>query len=343
MRILIAYPGPTHSTYDVAAGYEKALRALGHTVYGYPYHKWLNFYGESLKHWEGIYPGYVHNSGDTSLHSSEKLIIAACEFVPEAVLIVSGTVLHAHAYTLLHNLNLPILLLLTESPYEDKTQQKIVDGGGLFHAFTNERLSVERLGANGVPVSYLPHSYDPEIHRPIETTDEHASDVFFHGTLWSERAELFEPLQRLPYDVRFSGVSAARMRDSEGALVDNVDMAKLYNGAAICLNHHRTTKSMAVEDHIELCEASSIGPRAYEIAACGAFQLCDDTRTELWEVFGHSVPTYTDADDLVARIEYFMSQPLERQRLADLARLRVQGCTFENRAIEFIEPILRRL
>ena len=343
MRILIAYPGPTHSTYDVTAGYEKALRALGHTVYGYPYHKWLNFYGISLKHWEEVYPGYVHNSNDTALHSSEKLIIAACEFVPEVVLIVSGTVLHAHAYKLLHNLNLPILLLLTESPYEDAVQAKIVDGGKPFHTFTNERLSVERLSVNGASVSYLPHSYDPDVHRPMETNSEHASDVFFHGTLWAERAELFNPLQRLPYNVRFSGVSVARMKDGEGALIDNENMAKLYNGAAICLNHHRTTKLLAEGEHIESGEAQSIGPRAYEIAACGAFQLCDDTRPELWEVFGHSVPTYTDAADLVTRIEYFMGQPLERRRMADLARLRVQGCTFENRVQEFIEPVLRRL
>ncbi len=338
MRILIAYPGPTHSTFDVAAGYEKALAALGHTVYGFPYQSWLGFYGVALEHWETVNPKYQRSLGDVSLHSSEKLIIAACVFVPEVVLIVSGTALHAHAYRLLHNLGLPVALLLTESPYEDEIQKKFIEQGRVAHAFTNERQSVEWLSESGAPVTYLPHSYDPDVHKPIETNGEHASDVFFHGTLWPERTQLFGQLGGLPYDIRLSGIKVAQPRD-DGTLVDNANLARLYNGAAICLNHHRTT-TRKLGEHIEPFAASSIGPRAYEIAACGGFQLCDDTRPELWEVFGESVPTYASADDLAERIKHFMTRPEKRRTLADLARLRVQGCTFEQRARDIVEPIL---
>jgi hypothetical protein len=340
MRILIAYPGPTHSTYDVAAGYEKALRQLGHDVYGFPYHKWFGFYDAALTHWAERTEQYEKSQNDVVLHSSEKLVVAAVEFRPDVILVVSGSALHRHAYDLLHGL-VPVVLLLTESPYEDSAQARIIEQGHVAHAFTNERLSVDRLGETGVSVTYFPHSFDPDVHRPTRQNGDGA-DVFFHGTLWPERTQLFDEIEsRLPgVNLRLSGISIEPHGD--GALVDNGDLAKMYGAAKICLNHHRRFASKPGE-YIPAQSAHSIGPRAYEIAACGAFQLCDDMRPELWEVFGHSVPTYTDAADLVARIEYFIDRPDERRELADLARERVQDCTFVRRAQEIVEPVLRRL
>ena len=341
MRILIAYPGPTHSTFDVAAGYEKALRNLGHIVYGYPYHKWLNFYGEVLLHWESLHEQYQVDRNDVVLHSSLHLVIAAVEFVPDVVIIVSGSALHKHAYDLLARMNLPLVLLLTESPYEDDMQAQILELAHIAHAFTNECLSVERLTETGVPVTYLPHSFDPEIHKPIDVNGEYQSDVFFHGTLWPERSRLLDSLAGLPFNLRVTGLDLGEPVDGKH-LIDNDELARWYNGAKICLNHHRTFRKQ-LGDNIGADEAISIGPRAYEIAACGAFQLCDVGRQELYSVFGGSVPTYKDAEDLNAKVSYYMGRPDARRDLAELARLRVQGCTFEDRAREIVEPILRRL
>jgi len=340
VRILIAYPGAIHSTYDVAAGYEKALRAIGHDVYGYPYHKWLGFYADTLKYWEEHNEQYTFTMDDVALQAANHLVIAAVDFEPDVVLIISGSALHRRAYDLLHKMCLPLVLLLTESPYEDEIQSKIVDQGHIAHAFTNEIYSVEPLSVNGASVSYLPHSFDPDVHKPMDVNGEHASDVFFHGTLWVERARLIEELLGMDIDLCVSGISMADVQ--RGELVDNDKLAQMYNGAKICLNHHRTTKREA-GDTIASNAAASIGPRAYEIAACGAFQLCDDTRPELRAIFGHAVPTYQNAADLRARIEYFLDRPNERRELADMARERVQDCSFMHRVIEFVEPIFRRI
>ena len=56
MKILLTYPGPRHSTYDVARGYEKALRGLGHEVDAFPYHHYLDFYGVALEAWREKHP-----------------------------------------------------------------------------------------------------------------------------------------------------------------------------------------------------------------------------------------------------------------------------------------------
>lgn len=341
MRILIAYPGPTHSTFDVAAGYEKALRNLGHVVYGYPYHKWLGFYGETLLHWEQFNEQYKMNRNDVVLHSSLHLVIAVLEFVPDVVVIVSGSALHKHAFDLMHRLSLPLVMLLTESPYEDELQSKIITQANIAHAFTNESMSVARLSETGVPITYLPHSFDPDVHKPTDVNGEYQSDVFFHGTLWPERSRLLKGLANLPFDLRVTGLDLTEPADGEH-LIDNAELARWYSGAKICLNHHRTFKTQLGDD-IGSTEAISIGPRAYEIAACGAFQLCDGRRPELNAVFGASVPTYEDADDLKNKIVHYMANPKDRQDSAKLAQMRVQSCTFENRAREIVEPIFREV
>jgi len=95
--------------------------------------------------------------------------------------------------------------------------------------------------------------------------------------------------------------------------------------------------------YLDRHEAQSLGPRAYEIAACGAFQLCDDKRTELWSVFGDSVATYSDADDLRDQVTYYLKHDRERQEMAQEARARVEGCTFQDRAREIVIPALKTI
>jgi spore maturation protein CgeB len=95
------------------------------------------------------------------------------------------------------------------------------------------------------------------------------------------------------------------------------------------------------EVHVE--EAYSLGPRAFEIAACGAFQLCDDTRAELDEIFKGSVPTYSGPDELRAKAQYFMTHDQDRRDLAWESYQRVQGCAFVNRAQEIVLPALERI
>src|SRR4030065_2941425 len=90
-------------------------------------------------------------------------------------------------------------------------------------------------------------------------------------------------------------------------LLEHAELVRNYCGTKIRLNHRRTIvgKDSAGEElHID--EAHSLGPRAYEIAACGAFQLCDGTRPELQETVGDSVATYKDGQERLAKDEYYL-------------------------------------
>lgn len=355
MKILLIYPGHQTSTIDVATGYEQALMRLGHQVKAYDYHNALTFYRMAFASWVKANPGAkMHKNADFVL-ASEHVAIEALDFAPDVVLIVTGTALHRRAFELLHCLSLPLALLLTESPYSDEVQSVIMTKGHISVAFANDQSSVIPLTeASGVKTVYLPHSYNPDVHRIRGAIRGYETDVFFHGTMFPERVEMLEPLLDLPYDVHVGGpdpsftIEGLTDEEVEDALdehgehyIDNHEMSYYYNGTNIAVNNHRTFIGVLDgERHISNGAAYSIGPRTYEIAACGAFQLCDDTRPELQEVFGDSVAVYSDRDDLIQKICYFLNHEDERQEMAQNAFERVRDCTFERRAEQILIPTL---
>jgi spore maturation protein CgeB len=265
------------------------------------------------------------------------------------VLIVCGMALHRRAYELIHRLGVPMVLLLTESPYDDQDQAVIMHKGHASAAFTNDLRSVETLREmSGVHTVYLPHAYDPEVHHPGVVGSQWHSDVFFHGTMFPERQAMFDGLNGREGviidgpDPTFKVEDWDEVDEMLEKMMPNAELAQYYRGAKIALNYHRTVIGATDEglQHIGNGAAYSIGPRAYEIAACGAFQLCDDTRPELKEVFGDSVATYRDKQELEDQIDYYLRDESERLRMAQEALERVQGCTFEARAREIVIPTL---
>jgi len=341
MKIMIIYPGAEWSPFDVAEGYKTALTALGHEVRPYNYHTEYR-YQKRFLNWLTVHEGMQFPPDAAAVRSTRAAIADIVEFVPDALLIVTGLGWHRWGYELTLKLGIPMALILTESPYMDTEQAVIAEKGNISAVFTNDRVSVSVY--QGIcPTYYLPHSFDPARHYPHEVGPEYKRDVFFWGTLWEERRELLDALDLSRYHARVGGAYTNPDRPDVliGEVMENSEMVYWYSGAKIALNHHRRDKFGG--GLIQTGEAYSLGPRAFEIAAIGTFQLCDDTRPELRDVFGDSVATYHDAADLQAKIDYYLAHETERQEMADEARRRVQACSFEARAREIVIPALERL
>jgi len=341
-RVLIAYPGPTHSTYDVARGYDGALRREGFDVRSFQYHNYISFYTAAIRACEerGILGGYQPEHWEPFLLASERLALHVLDTVPDVVLIIAGGALHKRAHEIIRKLNVPMILLCTESPYQDEFQAKIIAQGHVAAALTNERASVDVLHeATGVPVRYLPHSYDPTRHMPGPAVDGMRSSVFFHGTLWPERDRLLDAVRDIE-GARVTGYTLDTP-DSDKDIVTNDDMARFYHSADVCISHHRRMR-MEPGDEIGEGDAYSLGPRAFEIAACGAFQI-SDFRPELAEVFGGSVPVYNSPRQLRELAEWYLAHPAERERLALEQYAAVAPCSFDNRAREIVAPLIEEV
>jgi len=345
MRILLSYPGHSISTFDVAHGWDMALKKLGHEVFVLNYEHNVPFYGAVIDYWKERNETFQPTMRDVFWLASQDLICKVVECLPlDFALIVTGLLHHPRAFQLIRKLGIPTVLLFTESPYNDDMPTELLPLPDV--VFTNERNSVDKFRKVNPRSYYMPHSYDPESHKPpfagiVEVLgSEYEHDVFFLGTMYDERQALFDELrQHYLGDMDIIGTKLGRKGEMPGAIA-NSDLINHYWGTKIALTPNRTTAGYFDKTQID-SEAYSLGPRIYELAACGTFQLTDSGRAELLDVFGDTIPVYQNGEHLAQLIRTFLEYPRWRQELAERARIQVKPCTFENRAQEILFPTLQ--
>lgn len=299
MRILVGYPPSDFSVGDMVRGYLRAFRAAGHEVTEYV---------------------PVKTDMPRKRIVAEQLFLQALYCHADLVVLVCGIAFDPLVLQLLKRVGIPAVALHTESPYEDDVQVPWAAHCPTMVNCTHEKVSADRHGW-----FYLPHAFDPAFHAPVAPDPDEACDVLLIATGWQSRIDLLEQIDWTGIRLCLRG-TWTRMRPEsplrpfyrQGSVL-NVETPRLYASAAICLNLHRGDP-----------DAVSLNPRAYELAACGAFQISDD-RAESRRVFGPRVPIFRTPQELSTLIRYYLDRPDERRAMADVARQEVRGETFDAR------------
>ncbi len=114
------------------------------------------------------------------------------------------------------------------------------------------------------------------------------------------------------------------------SMLDNAFTARVYRGAAIGINMHRTERwANTLREVVDDGEAYSMGPRAVELAACGTFQISDH-RQEIVDVFGDTVPIHESPAHLEQLIRQYLAEPELRREMAVKQNAAVKDRTFAN-------------
>ena len=336
IRILLVHPGASISVHDVFVGLRAGLKGRGHHVYEYSLngrieaaHRELhNTYQRRKKELEraGEHDKakrlHKPTQADMIYLASEPIVAKALRVQPDVVIIVSGMYLHPDAMVLLRRAGVPSALVLTESPYDDPQQMRIVPYFDL--VWTNERTSVStleaatRLTKRPVPVKYLRHAWTPEIHgASYDHYDVAAHDVVFVGTGFQERKEWLEAVDWGGIDLGLYGSwdlvgSRSHLRPFiKGGYTPNEQATALYQRAKIGLNFYRTSKGWG-KYAPKIDGAESLNPRAYELAAAGCFTI-SDYRAEVAEVFGDLVPTVSSPSELRPLLDRWLKDDKARR------------------------------
>lgn len=339
MKVLFVHPSARVSIWDVARGYRAALgRLLGESnVKDFFLDRRLAYHVTATEALEtmGAAPKNLHkDQALMSRFATETITAEAAYFGADLVLIMSGLNFHACGLFLLENAGLPTAVYLTENPYDDEPQLEWCKNYPSMAVFTHEKWSAHRWGWE-----YLPHAYDPAVHRPVEPREELRRDVFMVATGWPERQRFLEGVDWTGIDLALYGPRDAwpNMNESSplwkyfhGTHVDNDQVVQAYCSAKICLNFHRHHPS-----------AWSQNPRTHELAACGAFQL-SDPRPGVVDFYGDAVPTFKTPQELEQQIRYYLAHDEERTRLAAKARELVRHETFDERAQRMMSILAER-
>lgn len=332
MRIMVVAPGHTHSTYDVFTGLCAGLKRCGADVIPYPLEAALEV-NQAARHLLDEHEPTLAPAFDPFAVSAHAIVGRAIWREVDWVLAVTGSNLHFGAVGTLRKAGIKTALLCTESPYLTLERERY-DAQFYDVVFTNDKSAV---GLFSPPAVYLPAAFNEEVHT-VEGPRAAPCDVFFIGTGFPERRDLLS-------GVDWTGITlflAGSGWDQPNTLMHNADVGSYYRSATISLNHHRTTKDYHSGQHIT--DAYSLGPRAYEIAACGGFQLMDDSRPEARDVFGTALATYAagDAADLERQIRFWLTHPAERMAMAQGQRNAVRPHSWVARAAQVLDVLNTR-
>jgi spore maturation protein CgeB len=241
-------------------------------------------------------------------------------------------------------------MLHTESPYQDDEQMERGQFADL--NLLNDPVNLEAWKDLDVPVAYMPHAYDPDVHFPAPYDSPfraYETDFLFIGTLFRSRAELFSRMDFTGIDAAFGGSGwdiamrdypelVTKVVDTEkghrlvdyvghplDACVSNDETASAYRAARCGINFYRR------EGEDGQAQGVAMGPREVEMAACGLFFL-RDPRPESDEVFGGILPAFESPEHASALLRHYLADDRAREALANKARERVAARTFAGNA-----------
>lgn len=373
LKVLVAHPGASWSTADVFDGLTFGLRAHGVEVIEYRLDSRIG----TVANWaNAIYrkaktqakragqpvPFHKPTKADVFYKASVEAIEKALREQVDCVLVVSGMFFHPDALVMLRRANTPLAVLFTESPYDMREESRIaqliarreVFGGIAVNPpvglWTNERSVVGAFQAIHPWSSYLAHAWHPAKHTPGEKPGDAsvpAHDVVFVGTGFPERLEWFKAIDWTGIDLGLYG-SWDRLSKRhplracvKADQVSNEMAAALYRRAKVGLNFFR--KSMGWSQHApRITHAESLNPRAYELAASGAF-FVSDPRAEVAEKFGSLVPTFDSASEAEALIRRWVADDEGRRRVAAQLPACVAEDSWVHRARQVIGDLERLL
>lgn len=363
-KLLCVHPGASFSTADVYGGLTEALKRRGHDIQEYRLDGRIEESSEYIRWQERrkkrlLGEAYAVPGGGIMepiiRHASMTLLEATLTVNPHCLLVFSAMFLHPETAILLRRMGVPIVLLLTESPYDDAKQANLAPFANM--VYTNERASVRLMkrwheqtgGKRGAKdIEYLPHAYDPGRHWPVTQTRGDADqqvpyhDVVFVGSGFYERQEILQAVDWEGLGVDFGLYGPWPYVGSRNKLrkylrhgtVPNETTATLYRQAKVGLNLYRESVGTS-RNATRIKGAESLNPRALELGATGTFHL-SNWRPEVEEVFGPLVPTFKTAADLESLIRCWTMPGRDAARWKVEQRLpeAVRGWTFDERAVQ---------
>lgn len=272
---------------------------------------------------------------DQAVKLACKTIEAACyEVWPDVVLITSGFYVPEPLYGLLRARGHKVVLLHTESPYEDDEQIQRAPHADL--NILNDPTNLDRFQAVA-PSAYVPHAYDPDVHRRRPPSPDVASDFAFVGTAFPSRVALFEAVDWTGIDVALAGAWQGLRPDSPlrkfvahdlAECVDNTDTVDYYSSTKVSANVYRDDAGWAC------------GPREIELAAIGT-PFIRQRRPESDALFP-MLPTFDGPEDFAATLRWLLSHDDEREAAAQAARAAVADRTFAANAAHLLRLLDRR-
>ncbi len=256
----------------------------------------------------------------------------AAELRPDVVLVLDGIHFDPSQADAIRALGIRIAIWITDDPYYTDITASLATHYD--DVFTLERRCVEFYQQLGCPrVYHLPLGVYPNHYRPMHASPGKRREISFVGSAYWNRVAVFDQIAGYlaGKDFHLSGIWWERLQGYKqlasrielGKWMEPAETAETYSGARIVINMHRATDDSTFNNNSLGIGAASPNPRTFEIAACATLQLTD-VREDLAAYYtpGLEIVTYASAEELVAKLDYYLTHEEERRAIAQRALLR---------------------
>ena len=199
-------------------------------------------------------------------------------------------------------------------------------------------------------IEYIPIGIDPDIHRPIALTAEeqrrYGADVCFIGGLsrrfHAARRAMVEYAIENGVNIKVWGgyrehfIGSPILRVWQGQIWGE-EQIKALCAAKIGLNFHVDHKAGELDRGLNL--------RAFELAACGVFQLLQRVPSvgEFFEE-GKEIVCFDTKEEMLEKIRYYLAHEDKRRQIAEAARQRVlREHTWAQRIVHMTQYMMEML
>jgi Uncharacterized protein conserved in bacteria len=266
---------------------------------------------------------------EVHLGAQEGLLEQAASIQPDIMLVLNGLYSfpsdHLEQIDAIRALGIKTVIWFVDDPYMTAHTVQIAPHYDV--VLTHERGTVQLYQQQGCSqVFHMPLAVNDAVFRPFRAEKQYEYEVCFIGVAFWNRVELIDSIaeQLSRRKLFIAGGHWDRMQrypllkpyiHPEGITPDTA--AHYYSGSKIVINLHRTDVPGKDNQMEEQIPGLSVNPRTYDVSACATLQLTD-VREDLFSQYrpGYEIETYSSAQELVEKIDYYLSHEEERLRIA---------------------------
>ncbi|MEI4788793.1 DUF3880 domain-containing protein [Bacillus sp. FJAT-53060] len=243
-------------------------------------------------------------------------------FSPDFVLMMIGDHVPKEWLHQFKQEKIPIILWMTEDPFYTDVSAACACNAQLILTIDEGTLSFyKQLGADHT--YYFPIPTNTRVFQKKKSPYEACTyDIALVGYPYPNRIKAIDTLiHQNKWRILVAGkewhrhVNKLRKRYRDLTLVTNwlipQQMSEIYEQSAIVLNPHRPAQ-FAYNRNKAMIQNMSLNNRAFDIAASGSFQLTDINPPNAFSSFAF----YTNEDDLIEQVEYYVSNVEKRKEVA---------------------------
>lgn len=277
----------------------------------------------------GIIQALQRCASEVHVGAQEGLLQQAAAIRPDLVLVLNGLYTfppdHMEQIAAIRALGIKTAIWFVDDPY--MTAQTVQIAPAYDIVLTHERGTIPLYQQQGcLQVHHLPLAVNETVFRPFRADKTYEYEVCFIGVAFWNRVELIDSIagQLSKRKLFIAGGHWDRLKQYP-LLASNIHpegiapeaAAHYYNGSKIVINMHRSDVP-GKDNQIEAqAPGLSLNPRTYDVSACATLQLTD-IRDDLFSQYrpGYEIETYGNAQELLQKIDYYLTHEEERLRIA---------------------------